>query len=420
MIIEYFIQCSCGSNMTVRVDGDCKFLNIYCNKCKNVAVEHYEGRGKSFDSKIDDKPDHLENSPNKTHYLSEDEEITNSEKTIQTKTLILNKHENNDMTILDTENGLLENLQEKSSEKKEMPKKLATSLFENEGKKQEETIANPQIKEKKIGPYKIEKLLGKGGMGCVYLGIDDKNGEKVAVKLLNSINDKKAVEYFLRELQLLIQLNHQNIVKFKGKGDHNNSPYIAMEYIEGKSLLAIAKKNPLPVRHAVQVIYYILEALGYAQQFNFVHRDIKPENILLETQTKVVKLLDLGLGKIIGESAAISKTGSILGTPYYMAPEQITDAKHVDYRADVYGIGATLYYILTSTPPYAEHEGNFNSLLRAKLKNNYIPITKRIENLPRVVVEIVEKAMAHNPQDRYQNAKEMKEDVLLFWENYKK
>ncbi len=267
----------------------------------------------------------------------------------------------------------------------------------------------------KIGDYNIIELLGKGGMGSVYLGVHETTQEKVAVKLLNlDPNDPSLVNYFLREISLLTQLNHKNIVKFKDKGTYEDTLYLVMEYIEGRSLDSFIQKTPLQARHALQIAYYVLEALEYAQKYSFVHRDIKPENILIETLTKVIKVVDLGIGKILGDSNALSKTGFVIGTPFYMAPEQIADSKHVDPRADLYSVGATLYHMLAGTPPYSELDINLVAILYGKLNHEPVPLIQKSPDLSPEIIQITEKAMARDINKRYQSATEMKTDILHF------
>lgn len=271
----------------------------------------------------------------------------------------------------------------------------------------------------KCGNYTIVKLLGQGGMGKVYLATHDMTGEKVAVKILQKSDDSKLIEYFLRESHILSQLNHPNIGCLKDRGNFKGHPYLAMEYIEGSTLEAILKQNPIAPSYAAQLVYFVLDALEYAANYHIIHRDIKPANIFVTPKGKV-KVIDFGLSKSLEDSFGLSKSGQFLGTPYYMPPEQIADAKKVDYRADIYAVGATLYHTLCGAPPFSEYGNDLPRLLYGKIKNLYTSLHERNPELPPEIVKITEKAMAHKPQDRYAMPQEMKQAVLAFYQSYGK
>ncbi|BBM84052.1 serine/threonine protein kinase [Candidatus Uabimicrobium amorphum] len=277
----------------------------------------------------------------------------------------------------------------------------------------------PQAKRIRIkDQYTIKKQLGEGTMGRVFLAHDDKNNEDVAVKILVNTNEKLR-KYFQREALVLNDLQHPNIIGFKDCGNHNGRLFIVMEYIEGQTLLDRLKMGPILPRHAAHLMTYVLSALHYAYQHNIVHRDIKPANIFI-TKNREIKVIDLGLGKVITESVDLTKTGQIMGTCFYMPLEQIQRSKAADHPADIYAVGATLYHILVGIAPFEECGRTLDKLFYAKLKNNYIRLKERNKDLPDEIIKIVEKAMEHKPEDRYKTAEEMRTELQNFLQNHPK
>lgn len=308
---------------------------------------------------------------------------------------------------------------DQSPKSKEHVENAPTLLRTAEVLNQPKTSRMKEQKPSKFAHYSLVKLLGEGAMGKVYLAVDEKTGEKVALKALRKPDDGKALDYFIREVQVLRQLNHPNIVALKGWGNSHGYPYFAMEYIEGVSLEEMLKKGPLPAAHTVQLMSSLLDALVYAFQFQIIHRDIKPANILI-TNAGMVKLIDLGVGKILKQSQDLTHTGQMVGTGFYMPLEQLQDAKRADYRADIYAVGATMYHALAGIPPFGEHGKNLHKMLWAKVENTYITLGQRCPQLHSGLVRIVEKAMGHTPEDRYANAREMKEDLVDFYKKHLK
>lgn len=282
------------------------------------------------------------------------------------------------------------------------------------------TTSMPDVnrKKKQFGHYDIIKPLGRGAMGDVYLALDTKKNEEVALKILKNRSKEKSVDYFVREAQVLIDLNHRNIVGIRGWGNVRDIPYVAMEYLKGSTLEEYLDQGVLlPVRHGVQVICYVLDAMIHAHSSGVIHRDIKPSNIFI-THEKAIKVIDFGIGKS-KEGVNLTNTGEIMGTPHYMPPEQIKNAKGADYLADIYAIGATLFHILAGQAPYSEHK-QLTRILMAKSKNsNYERLGELRPELPPAMVHIVEKSMAFEPKNRYQSAQIMKDAILPFrtWKN---
>lgn len=261
--------------------------------------------------------------------------------------------------------------------------------------------------------FTIQKHLGSGGTGNVYLA-ENENKELVAIKLLHKPENPEMLEYFIREAQILFQMDHPNIVRLKGQGNFQGSPYIVMEYIKGKSLEYVLKKKRLPPLNATNIVYHVLKALKHAYQFQVIHRDIKPGNILLTSQGEV-KVIDLGLCKIVDDTYNITNTGQVMGTMFYMPPEQFMDSKRVDHCSDIYATGATLYHALSGVPPYEEYSDDVQKLLEAKSKDIYIPLEERHQDIPPGLIQITKKAMAHKPKDRYSHPQEMRESLSIVY-----
>ena len=267
-----------------------------------------------------------------------------------------------------------------------------------------------------FGKYIVVKKLGEGGMAAVYKAIDSENQQPIALKIFKKLDDENSLQYIMREAKILAKLQHPNIVAFKKAGTHKQFPYIAMEYIDGKSLDELLQLyGSFEPKDAVQIMLYVIEAMIYASQFQLVHRDIKPANILI-SQSGVIKLIDLGVGKILEDSGALTRTGEVVGTCFYMPYEQFQDSKNIDFRVDVYAIGATLYNLLCGVPPYWEYGENVNKLIFAKIGNRYIPLSEKKPGIPKVVLNLVEKAMKHDPKERYQTLFEMKKEWLTAYQ----
>lgn len=277
-----------------------------------------------------------------------------------------------------------------------------------------EMIAGKETMPLKVADYQIIKQLGQGAMGIILLGEHTVTKKKAALKLLvpDMQNNEKAVQRFLQEAKVHSRLNHPNIVKVYDVGYCGNSGklYIAMEYVDGYSLeVALNKRGPLSVRDALKIAIVVGNALESALQESIIHRDLKPANILIDTVGRKVKVADFGLGKILAEKG-ITLSNQILGTLYYMPPEQITNAKEADQRADIYALGATLYHMLSGRPPYSEFKGTF-AIVRAKSKHEATPIEEYVTDLAPAVVKILQKCMENDMQKRYETPTLLVQDL---------
>ncbi len=205
----------------------------------------------------------------------------------------------------------------------------------------------------KIRDYKIIKKIGEGGMGTVYLASDTMLERNVAIKVLNSLltMDSQFTDRFRHEAKVQASLIHPNIVTLYNYFREGDNYCMVMEYVEGDTLKQlITNTGPLPEQKVVWLLNQILEAVGYAHKKGIIHRDIKPSNILL-TGDNTAKILDFGIAKIL-QDKGLTKTGTKMGTIYYMSPEQIKAVKDIDHRTDIYSIGVTLYEMLSGRIPF--------------------------------------------------------------------
>ena len=200
-----------------------------------------------------------------------------------------------------------------------------------------------------IGPFIIGELIGVGGMGAVYLAEQKSPARKVALKIITKVAAKNQayIQRFLRELELTAQLDHPNIVKTYLAGIEQEMPYLAMAYIEGKPLDEYLALHEVPLLKKVEFIKEIAQALDYAHQKGVIHRDIKPSNIMV-TREGIAMLMDFGIAKSMRvRDKRLTLSGQTVGTPRYMAPEQVRAVKDIDGRSDIYSLGCVFYEILT-------------------------------------------------------------------------
>jgi tetratricopeptide (TPR) repeat protein len=250
-----------------------------------------------------------------------------------------------------------------------MPSATATQVLPDAGATQFATTPTRR--------YRVMKELGRGGMGIVYLAEDTILRRPVAYKVLPDAirEDRKALEYFLREARIAASLQHQNIVTIYDAGQSADEVYIAMEFVEGRSLQQILDATPpLPLPRGLGVFRQACLGLTHAHQHNVVHRDIKPANMMI-TPAGVVKLMDFGLAAVVSE--AMAKVTSVRGTPFYMAPEQIL-GEDISALADQYALGCTLYHIVTGRPPFVEGDILYHHLhsspISARERNPQVPV----------------------------------------------
>ena len=261
--------------------------------------------------------------------------------------------------------------------------------------------------------YHVVREIGRGGMGIVYFAHDTKLNRPVAIKMIGVKCSafSQGLERFCFEARVTAKLQHPHIVQIYEAIDTNPVPLYVMEYVEGTRLDKYAKQRE--VRETASIMVPILKAVGYAHTKGVLHRDIKPSNILI-TDSGEPKIMDFGLAKLLGEeeSAKLEDTsqGAIMGSPSYMSPEQARgDMEKVDTRSDIYSLGATLYTILTGTPPFKGR--NFIDVIDQVLNKEPVPPSTLRPGLSTDLDGICLKAIDKNPDKRYQTAYEMLEDV---------
>jgi eukaryotic-like serine/threonine-protein kinase len=266
-----------------------------------------------------------------------------------------------------------------------------------------------------LGRYQVEKELGKGAMGVVYLGKDPKIGRVVAIKtmaLSQEFEGDELVEVkerFFREAETAGRLTHPNIVTIYDAGEEHDLAYIAMEFLKGRDLVPYTKPDALlPVPQVLSIIARVAEALGYAHQQNVVHRDIKPANIMYEPESDTPKVTDFGIARVTDSSK--TKTGMVLGTPSYMSPEQLA-GKKVEGRSDLFSLGVTLYQMLSGKLPF---QGDSMAQLMFKIANEpHADIRTLNPALPACVAAVTNKALAKDPDQRYQSGEQMAKAIRL-------
>ncbi len=280
----------------------------------------------------------------------------------------------------------------------------------------------------RLGPYQLIKLLGEGGMGSVYLANQTTLDRNVALKVVRSklARNPKMLARFTREAYAAAQLVHPNVVQIYDMGNDNGNSYFSMELVDGSSLHDVVdEKKKLDPDQATSYILHAARGLQCAHNAGMVHRDIKPANLLVN-QEGIVKVADLGLVKVpdreevddqtdglvaVSASKEITRVGSTIGTPYYMAPEQAKTSA-VDHRADIYSLGCTFYVLLTGKRPF---EGS--SIEEVASKHNSEPLvlpSKVVDRVPGELSVIVSKMMAKRAEDRYQSAGELIDDLESF------
>ncbi len=259
-----------------------------------------------------------------------------------------------------------------------------------------------------LGRYQIEKELGKGAMGVVYLGKDPKIGRAVAIKTMALSQEfeadelTEAKERFFREAETAGRLNHQNIVTIYDTGDEHDLCYIAMELLKGQDLVPYTKQEALlPIPRVVSIFARVSDALGYAHRQNVVHRDIKPANIMYDLEGDNPKVADFGIARVTDSSK--TKTGMVLGTPSYMSPEQLS-GKKVDGRSDLFSLAVSIYQMLTGHLPFV---GDSMAQLMFKIANEEPGDIRALNpDIPEGLAEVLKRAMAKDADQRFQTGEE--------------
>ena len=268
---------------------------------------------------------------------------------------------------------------------------------------------------KQLGRYELQRLLGRGAMGLVYLGLDPKLNRRVAIKVVETthLDAEQRADYserFVREARAVARLNHPNIVTVYDFGEEDGIAYLVMELIAGEELGDYFDENQsfsleFTLADAVRMTCELLDAVAYAHQNGVIHRDIKPANIMLGAQLRV-KLTDFGVACL--ESAAVDEVGTLVGTPSYMSPEQIA-GRNAGPSSDIFAVGIILYQFLTAQKPF-RGQGLF-ALQQNILHEQPVLPSMLSPALDPVFDRIVLRALAKRPRDRYPDARAFREDL---------
>jgi serine/threonine protein kinase len=262
-----------------------------------------------------------------------------------------------------------------------------------------------------LGPYLILCRIGKGGMGFVYQARHQLMNRVVALKVIHkqALANPEAVQRFQREIKLAAQLSHPNIVAAYDAAQVDDRHFLVMEFVEGTDLHHLVEKSgPLAPGKACAYIGQAALGLQHAHERGLVHRDIKPSNLLVTTRGDVVKLLDLGLALSVAEGTAgnpLTRLGTLVGTPDYIAPEQILNPHRADIRADIYSLGGTFYFLLAARPPFVG--GTLAEKLCWHQQAEPAPVAQLRSDVPPAVAAVLRKMLAKRPEDRYQTPAEV-------------
>jgi len=261
----------------------------------------------------------------------------------------------------------------------------------------------------KLGRYQLEREIGRGAMGVVYLGRDTAINRMVAIKaipLAAEFSDAELVEArsrFFREAETAGRLNHPNIVTIYDVGEERGLAYIAMEYLKGRHLSDYTKSNNLlEPRKVLEIIGRTAEALGFAHKQQVVHRDIKPANLMYDPSTDVLKITDFGIARLSG--AGSTRTGIVLGTPSFMSPEQL-EGRTVTGHSDLFSLGVSLFQLLTGQLPFTAD--SMTGLMQQIAEAPHPPLRAFRPDLPACVESVIDRALAKNPEARYDSGAQM-------------
>jgi serine/threonine-protein kinase len=255
--------------------------------------------------------------------------------------------------------------------------------------------------------YSLQREVGRGGMATVYLAHDAQQGDSVAIKVMHSnLADALDSKRFRREMGIAASLVHPLIVPLHDSGSAGGVLYYIMPYVEGESLYErLQRERRLPLDDALRITHDVAAALGYAHSRGVLHRDVKPENILLAGGRALIA--DFGLARAIGAAdyAKLTETGVIVGTLYYMSPEQLREDRDLDQRSDIYSLGCILYEMLSGGPPYT---GRSLTEVASRILRASVPSVRRLRaDVPAAVDQVIGRALAKSAAERFTTMQEL-------------
>lgn len=263
-----------------------------------------------------------------------------------------------------------------------------------------------------IGRFKVEALLGRGGMGEVYKAFDPTLQRTVAVKTVRpDIDRREYLDRLMREAQACARLSHPHIVTVYEAGQIDGVVYIAMEYLQGENLSQVLERKDLSFEDKIRILTQVLEALHHAHGLEVVHRDIKPSNIHLQPDGSV-KLVDFGLARML-QADTLTASGNVLGTPHYASPEQLK-GEQIDRRTDIYSTGVMAYEMLSGRRPFEPDNDSISSVILKVIQEAPAPMDTDMSRMLPEIEGIVSRAMAKSPAERFQTADEMRAALVNF------
>jgi serine/threonine protein kinase len=277
------------------------------------------------------------------------------------------------------------------------------------------TVVREVLSEAVSDRYKVEREIGRGGMATVYLARDLRHDRAVAIKVMHrGLAASLGSARFLREIEIAASLSHPRIVPLYDSGEAGGVLYYVMPYVEGESLYErLERERQLPFDDALRISLDVADALGYAHGRSVLHRDVKPENILLAAGHALVA--DFGLARAIGaaDRRKLTETGVMLGTIFYMSPEQLRADRDLDQRADIYSLACITYEMLTGEPPYSGRslEDVIGRIIRAP-----VPSARRLRpDVPAAVDQAIGKALAKSVDERFSSMEELAAALGAGW-----
>jgi formylglycine-generating enzyme required for sulfatase activity len=281
------------------------------------------------------------------------------------------------------------------------------------------TLADEEIPQalREQTKYRILRLLGRGGMGSVYLAYHVRMARRVAIKVINQalVDHPEALQRFDQEIMAAASLDHTNVARAHDADEFGSLKVLVMEYIAGRSVEKfLAQRKRLSVVEACRIVRQALIGLQHAHERGMVHRDLKPQNLMLATDGKV-KILDFGLAKVASErrqAQGLTRENALMGTPHYLAPEQALDAAKADIRADIYSLGCTLYCLLAGRPPF-DYDTDVKVLV-AHQNETARPLSEICPDVPQELSDLVMRMLAKDPAQRLQTPKEAAQALLPF------